>query len=44
MKEFPTASGDYLVSIITLLTIASNIFMKNGTYQIMFISRVYNSL
>ena len=43
MKKVPTASGDYLVSIITpTLTIVSNIFMRNGTYPLMFTGRVYN--
>ena len=33
----------YLISIlIPHLTIVSNVFMRNGTYSLMFIGRVYN--
>ena len=34
----------YLVSILPLLIIESNVFMRNGTYPLMFIGRVYNNL
>ena len=44
MKKAPTAIGDYLVNIITPLAIGSNIFMRNETYPLMFIGRVYNSM
>ena len=43
MKNVATASGDYLVYFHTL-TIVSNIFMRNGTYPLMFIGRVYNRM
>ena len=47
MKKVPTTSGDYLVSLFLLptpgLTILSNEFMRNGTYPLMFIGRVYNT-
>ena len=44
MKKVTAASGDNLVSKITPLTIVSNVFMRNGTYSLMFIGRVYNSV
>ena len=43
MKKEITTSSDYLVYFHPL-TIVSNIFMKNGTYPLMFIGRVYNSM
>ena len=33
----------YLISILTHLIIVSNVFMKNGSYPLLFIGRVYNS-
>ena len=35
--------GDYLVSEIIPLTIVSNVFMRNGTYPLMFTGRVYKT-
>ena len=29
----------YLISVLTVLTIVSNIFMRNGTYPLIFIGR-----
>ena len=43
MKKVTIASGDYLVSISTLLTIVSDVFMRYGTYPLMFIGRIYSS-
>ena len=43
MKKVPTASHDYLVSIIIFLTVVFNVFMKNKTYPLMFIGSVYNT-
>ena len=34
----------YLISTLTLLTIGSNIFMRNGIYPLMFIGTIYNNL
>ena len=42
MKNVTAANGDYLVYFHPL-TIGSNILMRNGTYPLMFIGRVYNS-
>ena len=42
MKKVPTASGDYSVSKWLTLTIVSDIFIRNGTYPLLFIGRVYN--
>ena len=42
MKKVIAASGDF--SIFHLLMIVSNVFMRNGTYPLMFIGRVYNSM
>ena len=37
--KIPTASGDCLVSkILPSFIIVSNIFIKNGTYKLMFIA------
>ena len=36
-------SGDYIVYFHPL-TIVSNVFMRNGTYPLMSISRVYNKV
>ena len=38
MKKVTAASGDYLVYFHPL-PIVSNIFMRNGTYPLMFIGR-----
>ena len=43
MTKVTTANDDYLV-YFHLLTIVSNVFMRNGTYPLMFIGRVYNSM
>ena len=43
-EKLPTVRGDYLVSIFHPLTIVSNVFMGNGTYSLMVISRVYSSM
>ena len=32
-----------LISILTPYTIVSNVFMRNGTYTLMFIGTVYNT-
>ena len=32
----------YLINILTLLTIVSNVFMRNEIYPLMFICMVYN--
>ena len=42
MKKVTSASDDYL-AYFTPLTIVSNVFMRNGTYSLMFKGRVYNS-
>ena len=41
MKKVTTACGDYLVYLHPL-TIVSNVFMRNGTYPLMFIGWVSN--
>ena len=41
MKRVTVASGDYIVYHHPF-TIVSNVFMRNGTYPLMFIGRVYN--
>ena len=43
MKKVAVASGDYLVYLHPF-TLVSNVFMRNGTYPLMFIGWVYNSL
>ena len=43
MKQVTIASSDYVVCFHHL-AIVSNIFMRNGTYPLMFIGRVYNTL
>ena len=43
MKKVTTASGDYLVYFHPL-TIVFDLFMRNGTYPLIFIGRVYNSM
>ena len=40
MKNVTTASDGYLVYFYPI-TIVSNILMRNGTYPLMFISRVW---
>ena len=39
----PLLAVNYLISIPTLLTIVSNVFIRNGTYQSMFIGTLYNT-
>ena len=43
MKKVTAASGDYLLCFHPL-TIVSNVFMRKGTYQFMFIDRLYNTI
>ena len=40
--KVPTTIGDYFISKITPpLTIVSNVFMRNGTYTLLFTGWVY---
>ena len=43
MKKVTAGGGDYLVYLYSL-TIVSNVIMRNGTYPLMFIGRVYNRM
>ena len=43
MKKVTPASGDYLVYFHPPHKF-SNVFMRNGTYPLMFIGRVYNNM
>ena len=43
MEKVTTASGDYIVYFHPLIVVP-NVFIRNGTYPLMFIGRVYNNI